>query len=156
MQVLLRENVAKLGKRGDVVTVKDGYARNFLMPKGMAVLVKHGDLKSVELEMKRLKKVAEREHMEMAALVEKLSTVSLTITARANAEGHLFGSVGPREVAEALAGTVGGVPEAAIRLEPHIKDLGAYDVHVHMSPEFETTIKVWVVNEEQPKEQPAA
>ncbi len=147
MQILLRENVANLGRRGDIVTVKNGYARNFLLPQGIAVAVKAGDLKSIEQEQARLVKAAERERMEVAALAERFVDASVTIVSKANEEGHLFGSVGPKEIAEALTAAVVPVDESAIRLESHIKALGVYDVPIHLSADVEVQAKVYVVGE---------
>jgi large subunit ribosomal protein L9 len=147
MLVLLRENLDKLGRRGDVVTVKDGYARNFLLPKGIAIEVRADDLAVVEAEKKRLEKIARQERLEAEALAEKLREASVTITARANEEGHLFGSVGPDEIAAALSAEVHQVAPSAVRLEKHIKELGVYEVAVHVSGDLEVVTKVWVVGE---------
>ncbi len=147
MQVLLRENLANLGRRGDVVTVKDGYARNFLLPRGIAIEVRSGDLALIEAEKKRLEKIARQERLEAEALADKLREASVTITSRANEEGHLFGSVGPDEIAAALSAEVHQVPPSAVRLEKHIKELGVYEVAVHVSGDVEVVTKVWVVGE---------
>ncbi|MHC4711823.1 MAG: 50S ribosomal protein L9 [Planctomycetota bacterium] len=147
MQVLLRENLARLGRRGEVVTVKDGYARNFLLPKGIAIEVRPDDLDVIEAEKKRLEKIARQERLEAEALAEKLREASVTITARANEEGHLFGSVGPDEIAAALSAEVHQVAPSAVRLEKHIKELGVYEVTVHVSGDYEVVTKVWVVGE---------
>jgi len=147
MQVLLRESISGLGRRGEVVTVKDGHARNYLLPRGMAVEVRRGEMAAIEAEKKRLEKLAIREKMEAEALAEKLKESSVTITARANEEGHLFGSVGEEEIAAALSAEVAPVEASAIRLESHIKELGVYDVVVHISGDLEAVTKVWVVGE---------
>jgi len=147
MQVLLRQNVEKLGSRGDVVNVKDGYARNYLIPRGIGLAVKSTDLKSVEAERKRLQKITDKERMEIAALAERLSAASVTITAKANEEGHLFGSVGPKDIADMLTRDVAPIEESAVRLDPHIKVLGVYEVPVHLSAEVEVPVKVYVVGE---------
>lgn len=147
MQVLLKNNVPNLGKPGDIVNVKSGYARNYLVPRGMAVAVKEGELKSVEFERKRLQKIAEKERMEMAALADRLRDASITITAKANEEGVLFGSVTPEMIAERLTAEFAPVDVSAIKLAEHIKAVGVFDVPVHLSAEFEVTAKVNVVAE---------
>jgi len=147
MQVLLRQNVDKLGNRGDVVTVKDGYARNYLLPRGLGVAVMSEDLKSVEDERRRLVKIAQQERRETAALAERIQQASITIAAKANEEGYLFGSVGPKEICEALAREVAQVDESAVRLEAHIKALGVYDVPICLSAEVDVPVKVYVVGE---------
>jgi len=145
MQVLLRNKIDNLGNRGDIVTVKDGYARNYLLPKGLAVAVTEGDTKSIEAERRRLRKIVDKERMEIAALSERISQASLTIASKANEEGHLFGSVGPKEIADALTREVAPVGESAVRLEPHIKALGVYEVPVHLSTDVNVVVKVTVV-----------
>jgi len=147
MQVLLRESISGLGRRGEVVTVKDGHARNYLLPRGMAVEVRRGEVAAIEAEKKRLEKLAIQEKMEAEALAEKLKESSVTITARANEEGHLFGSVGEEEIAAALCAEVAPVEASAVRLESHIKELGVYDVAIHISGDLEAVTKVWVVGE---------
>lgn len=147
MQVLLRENLTDLGRRGQVVTVKDGYARNYLLPKGIAVEVKANDLAAVRAEQKRLEKIERQERLEAEALAAKLGEASVTITAKANEEGHLFGSVGPEDIAAALSAEVAQVDPSAVRLEKHIKELGVYEVAIHLTAELEVVTKVWVVGE---------
>jgi len=147
MQVLLRENVSNLGNRGEVVAVRGGYARNYLLPRGIAVEVERDDLASIEAEKRRLDKIATQERMEAETLAERLTESSVTITTRANEEGHLFGSVGPAEIAEALSAEVAQVAPAQVRLESHIKELGVYDVTIHVSGDIEVLTKVWVVGE---------
>jgi large subunit ribosomal protein L9 len=147
MQVLLRDNVEKLGRRGDVVTVKDGYARNYLLPRGVAVEVREDDLKAVEAERQRLAKAAEKEQLAARETAAKLQESSVTITTKANEEGHLFGSVGPEAIAEALTREVTPVEASAVQLEEHIKELGVYDVTIRVSADLEVTAKVWVVGE---------
>jgi large subunit ribosomal protein L9 len=85
--------------------------------------------------------------MEAETLAEKLADASVTITARANEEGHLFGSVGPDEIAEALGAEVAQVKPGQVRLESHIKELGVYDVTIHVSDDIEVATKVWIVGE---------
>lgn len=148
MQVLLRNNISKLGKRGEIVDVKDGYARNYLVPRGLAVAVGNTDLKAIEEERKRLEKTAAAERAEVAGLVEKLQAAAVTITVKANEEGHLFGSVTAADIAAALTAEVVPVEEANVRLEEHIKELGVYEVPVHLSADIEDVIvKVYAVGE---------
>ena len=149
MQVLLRERVANLGGRGEIVIVKDGYARNFLIPKGLAILVKGGEKKTIEIEQKRLQKMAEKERMALSSLAGKLADAAITIYSKANEEGHLFGSVGPKEIAEALTSLVAPVEESAVKMEEHLKSVGEHQVLIRLSPEFEVRVRVTVAAEEQ-------
>lgn len=148
MQVLLRETLPRVGNRGDVVEVKDGYARNYLLPKGIAIAIRRGDLAAIEVERTRLAKTSEAQRLESEELIAKLTESSVTITARANEEGHLFGSVGEAEIAKAISDEVTPVDESAVILEEHIKELGVYDVLIRVSGEHETTVKLWVIGEQ--------
>jgi large subunit ribosomal protein L9 len=148
MQVLLKENLAKVGRRGDVVEVKNGYARNYLLPRGIAVEVRRGDLASIESERASLAKLAEQERVEEQALADKLRDASVTISANANEEGHLFGSVGESEIAEAISAEVAPIDPSAVRLESHIKELGVYDVEIHVAGDINVTTKVWVISDQ--------
>ncbi len=147
IEVLLRRSVETLGRVGEVVRVKPGYARNFLFPHGIAVLPSKENLRLVEKD-----KVVEAEQeaeraKQRAALLEKLSAVSITIEAKSNPEGHLFGSVGPKQVADALvAEGFADLEERHVRFE-HVKQLGEFEVKVHLAADAETTIKLWVVDE---------
>jgi len=147
MQVLLRNTVAHLGKPGDIVNVKPGYARNYLVPRGLAIPVKDGDVKAVDLERRRLQRIADRERKQKEELAATLRDRSVTITMKANEEGILFGSVGPEQVAERITAEITPVDAAMVKLEEHIKALGAYDVVLHLGGEIEVTVKVNVVGE---------
>ncbi len=148
MQVLLRETLPRVGNCGDVVEVKDGYARNYLLPKGIAIAIRRGDLVAIEVERMRLAKTSAAQRLESDQLMAKLTESSVTITARANEEGHLFGSVGEAEIAKAVSDEVTPVDESAVMLEEHIKELGVYDVLIRVSGEREATVKVWVIGEQ--------
>ena len=145
MQVILKEDVSNLGKAGDVVNVRDGYGRNFLLPKKKAILAAPNNLKQLEhqkkvvaaLQMKR-KKGAE----EMAGKIESLS---LTIPRDAGEEDKLFGSVTTKDICEALRGENYIIDRHDIHLDAPIKKLGVFEVPVKLHPEVTATVKVWVV-----------
>jgi large subunit ribosomal protein L9 len=147
IEVLLKRSVETLGKVGEVVRVRPGYARNFLYPHGIAVPPTAENLRLVEKD-KAAEAVIEAERAKvLAALAEKITTLgSVTVEAKANPEGHLFGSVGPKQVVDAAAAKGVTLEERQVRLEP-IKELGEYEVTVHLSPEVEPKLKVWVVEE---------
>jgi len=144
MQVLLKNRVDNLGNRGDIVTVKDGYARNYLLPQGLAIPVRASELKSIEIEQRRLQKLVEKERLAVASLAGKLQGAAVTITAKANEEGVLFGSVGPKEIADALTALYAPVEESAVRLDPHIKAVGEHQVPLRLSQEVEVIVTVTV------------
>lgn len=148
MKVILRKNIEKLGKTGDVVAVADGYARNFLFPKGLATTVTAANIKDVEIRKKKeiLKEKLAREGQ--SKLAGELSGFEFSIAAKANEEGRLFGSVSPADIAGELTRRGYPVDENYIRLEDHIKDCGTYDVTLDLYPGIKTQVKLFVVREE--------
>ena len=131
MEILLIDNVAKLGQRGDVVTVKDGYARNFLLPRKLALPVTAGNKRQIELEKERAVKLRAKELSEAQSLAEKLSAIQLSVAKKAGESGHLFGSVTNAEVADMLKAKGFQVDRHAITV-PVIKDVGAYPVEIRL------------------------
>jgi large subunit ribosomal protein L9 len=145
MQVLLRQNIRKLGQIGDLVDVKPGYARNYLLPQGLAIAPTAGNLKIVEAEKKRhLEELAKmREELEAKAAVVKGKEI--TISARANEEGHLYGSIGPAQIEAALAAENIFIDAKYIELDEPIKQLDKYDIQIRFSPDIAATIHIWVL-----------
>jgi large subunit ribosomal protein L9 len=147
MELLLRQNVEHLGRVGDVVKVKSGYARNFLLPRGLAVLV----TKTNVAEIARARQQALQEEQERIASLkdigQKLAETSVTIEGRANEEGHLFGSVSAMQIAQALRQKGFPIEERQVRLEHPLKEIGVFDVQLHLHQGVEATIKVWVVQQ---------
>jgi large subunit ribosomal protein L9 len=155
VEVLLRKSIESLGKVGEVVRVRNGYARNFLLPQGLAVSPTAENLRLVEKDKVVEAAVEAERAKERADLMAKLEGVSITLEAKANPEGHLFGSVGPKQIADALVAKGFPVAERNVRIEP-LKALGEYEVLVHLAADAEPTIKVWIVEEisgEQPPSQ---
>lgn len=145
MDVLLKTDVEKLGGRGEVVKVSAGYARNYLIPKGLAVMVDKANAYQLEMERRRLARAQAREAAERQAFAERLRSLSLTLTATATEAGHLYGSVGPEEIVAALAREGVSLSPSAILLEKPIKELGVYEVPVQVSEDVASTVRVWVV-----------
>lgn len=131
MEVLLIENVASLGARGDVVNVKDGYARNFLLPRKLALPVTAGNKRQIELEKARAEKLRAKELADAQALKAKLEQVALSVAKKAGENGHLFGSVTNAEVAELLKAQGFTIEKQAISL-PHVKQVGSFTVDVRL------------------------
>jgi len=147
MELLLKQNIEHLGRIGDVVKVKSGYARNYLLPRGLAVTVTKSNLAAIE--QARAAALAE-EQQRVAAMKElatKLGEASVTIEGRASAEGHLFGSVTVGNIAAALREKGIPVEDKQVRLEQPLKQVGVYDVVVHLHATVEVTVKVWVVQQ---------
>jgi large subunit ribosomal protein L9 len=147
MEILLRKDVEKLGKAGEIVRVTAGYARNYLFPRKIASEVTQDNLSQLEAEQRRAEREAERHHQELAALAKKLEATSCTIAAQATESGTLFGSVTAHQVVEALKTEGYLVEERAVRLEEAIKETGVYAVEIHLAPDIVATTRVWVVED---------
>ncbi len=147
MKVFLREDVRKVGKMGDVVNVSDGYARNFLFPKKLAVEANTKNIKEFEHNKRVIhERVAKIKDASKAA-AEKLSAITLVMKAKAGEEEKLFGSVTTMDIAEALKAEGFEIDKKRISLEEPIKRLGEYSVEVKIHPEVSATVKVHVVAE---------
>lgn len=147
MELLLKQSVEHLGRIGDVVKVKSGYARNYLLPRGLAVMVTKSNV--AEIERARAQAMAEEQARltGLREIAQKLADASVTIEGKANAEGHLFGSVTAAQVAAALRDKGVAVDDKAVRLLQPLKEIGVYDVVVHLHASVEATVKVWVVQQ---------
>ena len=147
MEVLLKQNVEHLGRTGDLVEVKSGYARNFLLPRGFAVAVTQSNV--AEIERVRAKALVEEQKRlaDLKEIAAKLTDISVTVEGRANAEGHLFGSVGTMQIAAALREKGIPVEDRQVRLEHPLKEIGVFDVVVHLHADVAPTVKVWVVQQ---------
>ncbi len=131
MEILLIENVPNLGVRGDVVNVKDGYARNFLLPRKKALPVTAGNKRQIELEKERNIKLRAKELSEAQVLAEKLQAVALTIAKKVGENGHLFGSVTNGDVAELLKAKGFEIEKQTITV-PHVKSVGSFEADVRI------------------------
>ena len=154
MKVLLRRNVYKLGKIGEVVDVKSGYARNYLLPQGLGIQPTEANLKVVEAEKKTYLEELAKQKAQLEAKAAVIQGREITISARANEEGHLYGSVGPAQISAALANENIFIDQKFIEIPTPIRQLDKYDVLVRFSEEVTATIHVWVVpiREEVPAE----
>lgn len=148
MQVILKQRMEKLGGPGDVVTVKPGYARNYLIPQGLAYPATEGNLKRMERERAQLEKQAAAELSAARKQAKVIADVSLTFTARAGEEGKLFGSITSGDIAEKLAEQGIEVDRRQIDLEEPLKALGVFSVPIRLHPEVRPEVKVWVIKEE--------
>ncbi|MFA5146687.1 MAG: 50S ribosomal protein L9 [Candidatus Omnitrophota bacterium] len=147
MKVILVEDIDRLGKMGDVVTVKEGYARNFLIPKKKAKEATPGNMKLLETLKKKAAEVERKKMEEMKALADKISGLSLTIGAAAGEEDKLFGSVTTDAIANALNAEHIVIDKKDIILDEPIKKLGVYQVIVKVHPEVKANLRVWIVKQ---------
>jgi large subunit ribosomal protein L9 len=147
MEVILREDVQSLGKAGEMVRVKPGYARNFLLPKGLAFEATEGNKKRIAAESKARETKLASEKAEAAALATKLGAATVSLKGKAGEEGKLFGSITAQDIADGLAAQGLEVDRRRIELEHPIKTLGFHSVAVRLHPDVHAEVKVNVVAE---------
>ena len=147
MEIILRQGVENLGKPGDVVNVKAGYARNYLLPHGLAYEATPGNLKRIQLERNRLEAAENERRAGAQGIAERLEQVSLTFSARVGEEGKLFGSVTSADIAQQLAEQGHTVEKRQIDLKEPIKALGVYRVPIRLHADVHPEIKVWVIKQ---------
>jgi large subunit ribosomal protein L9 len=148
MEVILREDIEKLGSRGEVVKVAPGYARNFLIPKRLAVAATESNKKIVEQERQAHLRKEAKQIGEAQDLAKIMSGVSVTITQKAGENDQLFGSVGSKDVADALVAKGYSIDRRKIQLDEPIKQLGEFKVPVRLHREVTTEVTVVVAKEE--------
>jgi large subunit ribosomal protein L9 len=145
VQLLLIQSVEHLGKQGDVVEVKPGYANNYLLPQGLATLATDHHRRMVDKHRARLLEIEKSRLASLRSFADAIGKQSITIEANANDEGHLYGSVGPTDIAAALKQADFNITADQVRLEGPLKELGLYTVKIHLHHEIEADLKVWVV-----------
>jgi len=147
MEVILRADVPKLGSRGDVVKVAAGYARNYLLPRKLAVPASSGNMKVIDQEKAAAVRREATERGGAEDLARQLGTVSVTIARKAGEGDHLFGSVTSIDIADALVAKGFHIDRRKIQLDDPIKNLGEFDVPLRLHRDVNTTLKVQVVRE---------
>jgi large subunit ribosomal protein L9 len=148
MKVILREDVEKLGKAGEVVKVADGYGRNFLIPRNLALLANVRNMKTLDHDRRVIETRAKKTRKAAEDTASTLSGLSLTLRAKAGEEGKLFGAVTSRDIAEALEKAGVKVDRKSVQLAEPIKQLGDYKVKIRVAAEVVPEISVSVVAEE--------
>lgn len=149
MKVILKENVETLGKAGDTLKVSNGYARNFLIPRGLAIEASSKSMKTLEQEKKHILQRVEREKKRAELLVEKINGVTCTISRRVGEQDKLFGSVTTKDIEKSLSDQGIDVDRKTILLEEPIKSLGDFPVKIRLQPGITAEIKIMVVAENQ-------
>ena len=145
VELLLAEDVPSLGAQGDIVRVKPGYARNYLLPQGLATVATDHNRRMVEQHKQRLAELQAQQLKDLRELAIAVSKYSVTIEANANAEGQLYGSVVQSDISKSLK-TAGFAIEADhVKLEGPLKVTGMYTVKIQMHADVKTEVKVWVV-----------
>jgi large subunit ribosomal protein L9 len=147
MKVVLKDDVKNIGKMGQIIDVADGYARNYLVPKGLAIEANTKNIKSLEHQKRIIQDNAKKIKVSAQDLSNKISTITLVIKAKSGDEGKLFGSVTTMDIAELLQKEGIEIDKKKISLDEPIKRLGAYAVNVKIHPEISTQLNVQVVEE---------
>ncbi|MFC0267724.1 50S ribosomal protein L9 [Kushneria aurantia] len=148
MEVILLDKLGKLGSLGDQVKVKPGYGRNYLVPYGLAVPATKANVEAFETRRAELEADAAARQAEAERRAEELSDIELSLVARAGDEGKLFGSIGPRDLAEAIAQAGIDVARSEVRMaDGPIRQTGEYDIELRLHAEVHTSVRVVVVAE---------
>jgi large subunit ribosomal protein L9 len=145
IELLLIQSVDHLGRQGDIVEVKSGYANNYLLPQGLATIATDHHKRMVEKHRAKLEALHAARLEGFRKQAEDLGRLSVTIEANANEEGHLYGSVGPHEIAAALKAHGVTISPDQVRLDGLLKELALYTVKVHLHQDVDAELKVWVV-----------
>jgi large subunit ribosomal protein L9 len=145
MEVILNKDVERVGKAGQVIKVKDGFARNFLFPNGLAVAKTQANIKKLEQDKQKRIQEAQKLKESSLGLADKLSGLSLTISVLVKEEEKLYGSITSQEIASALKDEGIEIDKNTISLAEPIKALGIYEIPVKLHPEVTAKLKLWVV-----------
>jgi large subunit ribosomal protein L9 len=156
-KLILRVDHAVLGNTGDVIEVASGYARNHLVPSGMAYAYSEDAVLRIEKKRVEAEQTRAAMRQDMEALAKRLESLSLTFEEKVSGEGHLYGAVTAKRIADAISEQGLETSEANVRLAEPIRAVGEYEVPIHVHAEINAAVKVWVVGDEVPTpEEPAA
>ena len=148
MEVILLDNIGKLGGLGDKVTVKPCYGRNYLVPYGLAVPATKENVEAFEAQRAELEAQAAERKAEAQARAEQLNDIELSLVSKAGDEGKLFGSIGPRDLADAISSAGIEVAKSEVRMpQGPIRQTGEYDIDLHLHAEVDAVVRVVVVAE---------
>lgn len=147
MKLVLRKDIDRLGLCGDIVEVSAGYARNYLLPHHMALEPTKGNLKQIDQDKKTAAQERARKRAILESMVKRLEGVEVTISSACTPEGHLYGSVGPREISRSLLDEGHSVHPDQIKMSQNIKEIGTLEVPIVLADDLTAVVKVWVVRE---------
>ena len=151
VKLLLKESIKHVGKVGDVVEVSPGYARNYLLPRDLAVEPTPNNVKKIEARRKEVERLEAEKREQQKELIEKMQGVEVTLERRANEQGHLFGSVSATDIAKALQAQGYAVEPDDVLLPGRLDQINNYTVKVKFAEDLETDIKVWVAPDAESK-----
>jgi large subunit ribosomal protein L9 len=145
MEILMTQAVPHVGQPGDLVKVKPGFARNYLLPQGLATFATPHNLRIVEKHRQRVRELEEARRADLLNLAAQIAQRSITIEANANAEGHLYGSVNSDQIAAALRADHFPIDAEHVKIEGPLKELGLYTIKLYLGQDVDTEVKLWVV-----------
>lgn len=145
VELLLAEDIETLGKHGDIVRVKPGYARNYLIPNGLATIATDENKRAVLRHRAKLEELYQQKLKGLQQRADAVAKYSVTLEANANEEGHLYGSIMAPDISKALKAAGHQIESDEIRLEGPLKELGMYSVKIQLHADIKTEVKVWVV-----------
>lgn len=145
VEILLAEDVQGLGKQGEIIRVKPGYARNFLLPQGLATIASEHNKQMVEQHRRQMQEYEVQLKRSLQVQAEAVSKYSVTLEANANKDNQLYGSIVETDISKALNSAGFEISPEMVALEGPLKLLGMYTVKIQLSPEVQTEVKVWVV-----------
>jgi large subunit ribosomal protein L9 len=149
MKVILRKDLVNLGSMGEIVNVRDGYGRNYLIPRDYAYYASESAIKKLDIEKQQRGKKLAQEKVSAEAIATNLSEVQVSIAMKVGEEGKLYGSVTTAMIAQELMTKGFDIDKRNIVIEDSIKTLGVFDAKVRLHPEVSSNIKVWVISEEE-------
>ena len=145
IELLLVQSVEHLGRQGDIVEVRSGYANNYLLPQGLATVATDHHKRMVEKHKAKLAEIEQARLADLKSFADLIGHQSITIEANANDEGHLYGSVGEAEIVSALKRNNITIAQDQVRLTGPLKELGLYTIKIHVGHDVDTEVKIWVV-----------
>jgi large subunit ribosomal protein L9 len=151
VKLLLKESIKNVGRVGDIVDVSPGYARNYLLPRDLAVQPTPGNVKKVEERRKEIEKQERERREQQAALIQRLSGVEVTLERRANEQGHLYGAVSATEIAKALQAQGFNIEPGDVNLPGRLDRIDTYQVTIKFAEDLTTDVKVWVAPDAESK-----
>ena len=151
VKLLLKESIKNVGRVGDIVDVSPGYARNYLLPRDLAVQPTPGTVKKVEERRKEIEKQERDRRDQQAALIQRLSGVEVTLERRANEQGHLYGAVSATEIAKALQAQGYNIQPDDVNLPGRLDRIDTYQVTIKFAEDLTTDVKVWVAPDAESK-----
>jgi large subunit ribosomal protein L9 len=145
VELMLTEKIPSLGEQGEIVRVKPGYARNYLLPQGLATVATEGNKRNVEQHRMRQQAAFSAKIAMLKKLGGDIAKYSVTLEANATDDGHLYGSIGAKDISQSLQNAGYAVEAEHVKLEGPLKELGMYTVKIQLHPDVECETKVWVV-----------